>query len=288
MDLAPWIAPTPRAQARSLDLVRWGTALVLLTHPLHALVYREDASQLADAIADHGLPAPLVLAWGALLVQLAASGLLLAGRFVWQACAAHLAVLALGIWILHWPDWYAAGGAVTEGHPGAEFSAVLMAALGGVLVSRLPWRSDETRARAVRHGLDLVRIGAVLVMVTHPLHLITDLEGVRDFGEGLEARGFPCGVVLVCTLTALQLLGAVAFLTRRLVVPGALGMLFVHGMGMIVHHHLRWFAVGPGDEGNEFPAMLMLCFFAVMIAHWPARQSATAAARPRREADAGA
>jgi len=286
MDLAPWIAPTPRAQARSLDLVRWGTALVLLTHPLHALVYREDASQLADAIADHGLPAPLVLAWGALLVQLAASGLLLAGRFVWQACAAHLAVLALGIWILHWPDWYAAGGSVTEGHPGAELSVLLMAALGGVLVSRLPLTQGAARPQAVRYGLDLVRVGAVLVMVTHPLHLAFDPAGVGEFGQALEERGFPFGVFLVCTLTGLQLFGVLAFLTRRLVVPGALGMLFVHGMGMVLHHRLRWFAVGPGEEGNEFPAMLVLCFFAVMVAHWPAGE--TAPERRGQEAEARA
>lgn len=62
---------------------------------------------------------------------------------------------------------------------------------------------------------------------------------------------------------------------------GALGMLFVHGMGMVLHHRLRWFAVGPGEEGNDLPAMLMLCFFAVMVAHWPAR---TAAERRGQEA----
>ena len=44
---------------------------------------------IAVAIAAHGLPAPLALAWFALLVQLGASSLMLAGRFVWQACAAH-------------------------------------------------------------------------------------------------------------------------------------------------------------------------------------------------------
>jgi putative oxidoreductase len=274
MSLSQWFSPTPREPQRSLDLVRWGTAFVLLTHPLHALLHREDATALAAAIAAHRLPAPLALAWAALAVQLAASLLLLAGRFVWQACAAHLAVLAVGIWVLHWPDWYAAGGSVTEGHPGAELSAVVMAALGGVLLARLPVDGEAARTRALRRGLDLVRIGAVLVMVTHPLHLAFDPEGIREFGHALEQRGFPFGVLLVCTLTGLQLFGVASFLTRRLVVPGALGMLFVHGMGMVLHHRLRWFAVGPGEEGNEFPAMLVLCFFAVMVAHWPARESA--------------
>ena len=73
MNLAQWVAPAPREQPRSLDLVRWGTALILLTHPLHALLHREDAAALAVAIAAHGLPAPLALAWFALLVQLGAS-----------------------------------------------------------------------------------------------------------------------------------------------------------------------------------------------------------------------
>lgn len=284
MDLSLWIRPVPRQQARSLDLMRVSVAAILLTHPLHALLHPADAELLARAIAQHGLPLGAGLAWAALGLQSLCSLLLLWNRRVVEACAGHLAVLFGGVWVLHWPDWFVAGGAVTEGHPGAEFSVLLSIALVGVLLSRLPRGSGPAAQElAARHGLDLVRLGAVLVMVVHPMHLAFDPDGVREFGQGLEARGFPAGVLLVCTLTALQLLGTLAFLTRRLVVPGAVGMIVVHTMGMILHHRLRWFAVGPGEEGNEFPALLVASFLAVLLAHWPlagARAQAPAALRP--------
>ena len=260
--LRPWWAAPARDPHRSLEAVRVGTALLLAVHPLYAFLHPAEVARLGQVIASRGLIWPQGLAWGIYGLQLGGSLALLAGRWLRAATAGNLLVLASGIGMTGFTHWYTVGGAAEDGIPGIEFYVMLAIALVGVL-----WG----RRRAASQGLDTVRVGSALVLLMHPLHGIFDPAGLRGFGQGLEHLGFPQGLLLVWTLMAVQIACSSALLARRLVVPAALGHIFVLSMGIWISHAPRWFVVGPGEEGMEYSLLLILCFASVAWAHRPPR-----------------
>lgn len=279
--LRPWFNAPVRHPGRSLDLVRITVALVLLVHPVYALTHASDLHGLGQLLTAHGFPVGLGLAWAVTLLQIGCSLALVLRRFVVPACLAHLTVLVVGIWLVHWPNWYALGGAAEDGHPGAEFSVLLMACLLGVLwAHRQPRTEDGAPSMdiAARQGLDVVRWASAFILITHPLHGVADPAGLRDFGHGLEKLGFPFGVFLVWTTMFLQIGSSLALLARRFVVPACLGHIYVLGMGIWIAHAPRWFVVGPGENGMEYSTVFIACFTALLLAHWP-REAAEGSSR---------
>lgn len=256
-----WFATPPSHPRRSLDLVRVTAALILIVHPIYTLLHPAARQQLAQLIASHHLVWSQGLPWVVCLLQIACSLALLANRGLLPATAGHVVVLAAGMGMTQFTHWYTVGGAAEDGIPGIEFNVMLLICLVGVLWGRL---------RSASQGLDAVRVGAALVLLMHPLHGVFDPVGLRGFGQGLEHVGFRHGLFLVWTTMVLQLGCSLALLARRLVVPAVIGHVTVLGMGIWIAHAPHWFVVGPGEGGMEYSLLLILCFVAVAIAHWPA------------------
>lgn len=269
------VPPTDSARglARGLDIVRMVVAIILLLHPLHGLIHPADIRGFGQFLASRGFPMGVGLAWAVILLQVGCSVALLARRLIIPACLGHFIVLSMGIWLVHAPNWYVVGGAAIDGHPGAEFSVLLMACLLGVgWVQGLGHSKDSGIAQeqpSARQGLDLIRIAAALLLMAHPVHGFFDPEGLRAFGHGLESLGFPCGYQLVWATLLLQTASSLALITRRFVVPACLGQIFVLSMGIWIAHAPRWFVVGPGENGMEYSVLLIACFVSVLLAHWP-------------------
>jgi putative oxidoreductase len=216
----------------------------------------------------------MVFAWTVTLLQVGCSLALLTRRQIVLACLGHLMVLAMGIGLVHWPNWYALGGAAEDGHPGAEFSVLLMACLVGLLwAHRQPRRLKQESLQpvdiAAHQGLDIIRVASALILITHPLHGVIDPAGLRDFGHALEKMGFPFGVFLVWTTMFLQIGSSIALVARRFVVPACLGHIYVLSMGIWIAHAPRWFVVGAGENGMEYSVLLIGCFLSMLLAHWP-------------------
>lgn len=269
--LGGWFRAEPRNPERSVELLRIVTALLLLAHPLHALLHPEEMRTLGAALAICHLPAAAALAWGAALLQLACALALLAKRAVLPACLGSLLVVGAGAVLLYAPYWYVVGGATVDGHPGVEFNLLLMACLAGLLRGR--------RAGAARQGLDIVRISAALILATHPVHGVFDPAGLREFGKEMSGHGFPFGLFLVWAAMFTQILSSLALLLRRCVVPAVLGQFLILVPGVWIAHWPDWFVVWPKyDGGMEYSLLLIACFFAVGLAHWPARERTAAAA----------
>jgi putative oxidoreductase len=289
-----WFNAPPEGADRSLHIVRVVVALILLMHPLYALAHPADIAAYGQLIAhplyalthpgdmtgygqtlqSQGLRWGLSLgaAWIAILLQLVCSMALLARRFVVPACIGHILVLAAGIWIVHLPHWYALGGAVEDGHPGAEFSVLLIACLAALL-----WAQKKGTSESEQRALDILRVASALILIAHPVHGVFDPEGLRGFGEGFNSprfHHFQYGVPMVWTLMFFQIACCLAMLARRLVVPACLGHIFVLCMGIWISHAPRWFIVGPGENGVEYSLVFLACFSAVLLAHWPRRAGA--------------
>ncbi len=246
---------------QSVAVVRIGTALVVATHPLFTVTHSVELERLAQALAERGLPCSTALVWLALLVQLAAAVALIAGRQVVRAAGVSMVVLLAGAALRQAPYWYVAGGGAEEGHPGVEFNLLLVVCLTGVLVAR----------RSAQRGLEVMLLGAAALLAAHPLHafLTVDVEGMSDWGHAMEQRGFPFGVALVWTVISVQVLASVLLLARRFVVPACLAHMLVLVNGLWLVHWPKWFVVGPGENGMEFPLTSLLCFGAAALASWP-------------------
>ena len=267
--------PSPGRAARGLGLVRYTTGLVLAMHPLHALTHPAYRAQQAFALGEVGLP--VSPSWVAVLtvVQLALALALLLGRGAVVGCIGNAVVLLATIALFQAPYWYILGGGADDEHPGAELSVLLVAYLAAIL-----WSRRRRTAASPSAALHLAGSAAALCVALHPLHaLVTwDVDGVRDFGAGMERLGFPCGVALVCAILSAQLVCSLALLARRFVVPACCGHLFILASGVAISHWPRWFVQGPGAGGTEYSVLLLSAFSAVLWASLP--RGAAAAARP--------
>src|SRR5438477_9808369 len=101
--LSRWLTPAPHDALRSVDLVRFAIAVVLFTHPAHALVHREDVAALAGALAQRGLPFAGAFAWGALVVALVSAVALCVRRFAAPGAVGAFVVVAAGALLLRAP-----------------------------------------------------------------------------------------------------------------------------------------------------------------------------------------
>lgn len=273
-----WVTPTLHDARRSVDLVRWTIAIVLLTHPAHALLHPEDARALAAGLAAQGVPAALGVAWSALAIQLACALALTARRFAAPAALGSIAVLAGGAALLYAPRWWVVGGRAEDGAPGVELHVLLTGCLAAIAWAAWP-RGD--RARREDRGFELIRLVSAAMLVPHgaAAFVTWDVEGMRGWGEAMELLGFPCGVALVWSIKGLELVSSVARIARRLIVPACVGNLAVLLPGMWISHHLAWFDVGPGENGIEYSVVLSACAIACILAYAPVRRSRPALGR---------
>ncbi len=272
-----WVTPSVHDPLRSVQVMRVTVALVLLTHPLHALVHPDDATELARQLGEHGVPGSTLVAWLGLVVQLVAGLGLLVRRFVAPAAVASMLVVSVGSLVLYAPRWFVLGGEVDEGKPGVEFSVLLVAVLAGV---GWTWRRREVEAArtAASLGFQIVAIASALSMLPHGYGAFVklDFEAMRQWGEGMTRQGYPFGVALVWGIKSLELISVIARVSRRWVVPACLGHLLILAPGMVISQELAWFDVGPGEGGIEFPVLLSAGAIASMLAYWPRRAPETA------------
>lgn len=110
---------------RPIVLLRVGVATLLFIHG----AFRASTGGVAgfgEWLSGLGFPAGLAWAWTVTLIELLATPLLAAGRFV-VPIAAYLAFqLVLGIALVHFPDgWFVVGG----GRNGMEYSVLLVLCL---------------------------------------------------------------------------------------------------------------------------------------------------------------
>lgn len=124
--------------------------------------------------------------------------------------------------------------------------------------------------------MDGVRIASALILSAHPLRGLAHPANLRALGQGMSPIGFPFGVQLVWMTMLIQVAGALGLTLRRYVVLSSLGWMFVNAMGIAIAHFPHWFVVGPGENGMEYSLLLITCFAATLLSHWPSRKESGA------------
>lgn len=269
-----WVTPPLHDARRSVDVVRFALAIILITHPVHALVNPDDARAIADALTAHGVPAAIGVAWLGLAVQLVCALGLCTRQFVVPAALGSIGVLAGSVAFVSARHWFVVGGAAVDGEPGIEFAVLAIWLLAGVAWAR----RDPDR------GMQIIRVVSALSLVPHgAVAFVTwDVEGMRGWGEAMGELGFPCGVALVWTVKGVELVSALARISGRLVVPACIGNLAVIVPGMWISQRMHWFNVGPGENGIEFPLLLAAGAVASILAYLPRRHPVRAREVARR------
>jgi uncharacterized membrane protein YphA (DoxX/SURF4 family) len=277
-----WLKPAAHDQRRSVDLVRFALAAILITHPLHALVHPEDARQLAEVLARFGASASFGagVAWAAVALQIAASVALVVPRFVFGGAIGSIAIASCSL-ILHAPRWYVVGGFAVDGRPGIEFDALVLACLAAVAWTYGPRRAASGVVSGVT-GLEIIRVASALSLLAHcwgPF-VLWDVEGMHGWGEAMSAAGWPMGVALVWSIKGTELVCSVLRLSRRLVVPACFGHLSYLVPALYIEHEMHWFVEGPAENGIEFPLLIVICSVACIAAYWPPRAAGARAVVP--------
>lgn len=114
-------------------------------------------------------------------------------------------------------------------------------------------------------SISIIRLAAATLMGIHGVARIA-LGIVGGFGEFLSQWGFPLGGWLAWSITIFEIVGALALLSARFVVPVAALFIAELMMGIaLVHAKSGWFVVGAGRNGVEFSVLLIACFAALIV-----------------------
>ena len=106
-------------------LLRLALALVFLSHSLHGIFTGNDVNNFGNFFLNKIGFAPLgvPIAWTVVLLQVFTSILLLVNRYIRMAALVNIAILIMGIALVHYRDgWFVVGG----GRNGMEYSVVLI------------------------------------------------------------------------------------------------------------------------------------------------------------------
>jgi len=135
------------------------------------------------------------------------------------------------------------------------------------------WKSTSTQSG---EGLKIIRITVALIMIVHPVHRIYN-GSVAGFGEYLDSIGYPFGEAVAWLITITQLIGSLALIFDRFIVPLSIANIGIFLVGIVlVHYQHGWFVVGGGTDGMEFSFTLIACLAGIIWAHWPRKISSIA------------
>ena len=133
----------------------------------------------------------------------------------------------------------------------------------------------KPNVQIVRNGhiaVDLVKLVVCAIIFTHGVHRYLYGE-IGPLGDALARFGFPFpsaqAQLVNLAETGGVLLIALGILVRTMC--AVLVVIFATGIALI-HSHLGFFIIGPGEGGWEFSALLIACFTAVALDYSPRRE----------------
>ncbi len=114
-------------------------------------------------------------------------------------------------------------------------------------------------------SIAIIRISVAILLGIHGIARLA-LGIVDDFGGFLSQVGFPLGVAWAWGVTIFELVGAIALILRKYVVPVASLFIIELTLGIIlVHGKEGWFVVGAGRNGVEYSVLLIASLVAIIV-----------------------
>jgi putative oxidoreductase len=123
----------------SLSLVRIATAILIFIHGAwRASHWDPNVTGFGEWLSSIGFPEGFYWAAAVTIYELIAPLFILARRFVTFACLGHIGIVALGAYLVHYPDgWFVVG----AGRNGMEYSVLLLVCLAATAWAYAPRRA---------------------------------------------------------------------------------------------------------------------------------------------------
>ena len=138
----------------------------------------------------------------------------------------------------------------------------------------LPTGTRKSSPRSIA----LVRIATGIVLGLHGWSRLLS-GGYEGFGGYLLSQGIPLPSAVALGITLFEIVGSLLLVSRRLVIPAAIGHALILAGGIVmVHGPEGWFVVGAGRNGVEFSVLLLACLAAVVVAEFEAAEPSGARA----------
>lgn len=116
-------------------------------------------------------------------------------------------------------------------------------------------------------GWTIMRLAVAALIAVHGWARLV-AGGVAPFGAWLDGLGFPFGLGIAASITALEIVGTVLLALGKAVVPLTLVYALVYVMGIVlVHAPAGWFVVGLGRNGAEYSVLLVICLLCIGLQH---------------------
>jgi putative oxidoreductase len=114
----------------ALNVVRLGVAVLLGVHG-YARALTHGVDGFGSFLQAKGFPAGVAIAWAITIFEMTGSIALALGRYVRLVAAGFIAILTMGIVLVHGPEgWFVVGG----GRNGVEYSLLLITCLLALMV----------------------------------------------------------------------------------------------------------------------------------------------------------
>ena len=119
------------------------------------------------------------------------------------------------------------------------------------------------------NSLILLRVSVAIIFLSHSIVRIAN-STVERFGEFMQSKGFPYGVVWVWGITTFEIIGglllAFGYFTRIL----SAGFIILLVVGIIlIHASLGWFVGEHGTGGCEYSFILIMTLLVIAAASEP-------------------
>lgn len=110
----------------------------------------------------------------------------------------------------------------------------------------------------------IARVATAGLFMAHAVVRIAN-GTIPQFGQFLEAQGFPAGEALVWAITVTELVAGVLLIIGRFVRPAAAALLAIAVGGIVlIHRHFGWFVGEHGTGGIEYSAALIILLLLIM------------------------
>jgi len=122
---------------------------------------------------------------------------------------------------------------------------------------------EKTAFFSLENSLVFLRFAVALVFL---LHAVVRIAGstLGRFGEFMESKGFPAGIVWVYGITAFEILGGLLLLSGYLTKTVAAGFIALLIAGIVlIHAEFGWFVGEHGTGGCEYSFILIAALMVV-------------------------
>ena len=119
---------------------------------------------------------------------------------------------------------------------------------------------------SLSQALVIARIATAIFFMAHAIVRIMN-GSIPQFGEFMEAKGFPNGVLVVWAITIIEIVAGTMLILNKCIRPSAFLLFAIDFVGIIlIHRHNGWFVGEHGTGGSEYSVALIVLLLIIVAA----------------------